>query len=264
MKTPNVIVSAFRAFSMPFAIVIKLSTMLAFIIKERFKTGRKGRGLIFEETIKQIYFTGVMSIGLVTVLGVLIGVLSGIQLSFLVAAVGNSEVANRIFYDVVVRELAPIAAACVVIARSASAISVELATLSVNDELDAYKSQGINWTSLLLYPRLIGVITSTVMLSAYFAAASLLASVTLVVIRSDVTFMVFLQRVLMQGDYKDVVVLVVKGILNGMAIALLSFYCGLNIKRSMTEIPRVASKVVVNCFFAVVVFSSAISILTYR
>lgn len=260
----NVVTNYIRGFSTPFAVMAKCFTIFWFLIKTRFKSGRIGKQIRTEETVKQLFFTGVMSVRLVTLLGILIGIMGGFQLSILVGSLGEPQIANRTFYNIIVREFAPLVAACVVIARSASAISVELSTLVVNEELDVFKSQGIDWVSVLLYPRFVAVVTSVVMLSAFAAIISLFAGIFLVHLRSNLPFNLYLQHIIAQGQFKDAIVLVVKGIVNGSFIALLSFYFGLSIKPSLTQVPHVASKVVVNCLVSVLILSILISVIAYR
>ena len=80
---------------------------------------------------RQLYFTGTESVYLVVLLGLLAGAAIATQTTSIVG--GNSELTVRVLVWTVVRELGPLLAAIIIIARSSVAIATELAVMEVRE-----------------------------------------------------------------------------------------------------------------------------------
>lgn len=247
----------------PFAITVSLTLFFFKILREAYVNRNKGRNLVFGEVVKQTYFTGVQALGLVTALAAIVGVGVGIEISAILAAIGNPAMINKIFYDLVIREIAPLATAMIIVGRSGAAVATELATITVNKEIETYKSLGINIHHFLLYPRLFGITLSTIALSSYFAAVAIMMGAFLVYIQSGVPFTTYIARVTEEGRYSDVIVFFIKSALNGISIAIISCWMGLKVKPSPTEIPRAASGAVILCGVSIIVISGLVTFLAY-
>jgi phospholipid/cholesterol/gamma-HCH transport system permease protein len=247
----------------PFALTVKLAILFVKIIQTAYANRKIGKNIVFGEVIKQTYFTGVQAIWIVTILSVIIGIVAGLEISVLLAKIGNPALINKIFFDLVIRELAPLATAMIIVGRTGTAVAVELAILVVNKELETYRTLGINVNHFLLYPRIFGITISTIALSSYFAAVSIVTGAFLVYIQSGVPFSVYLARIAIEGQYMDIIIFFIKSVLNGVVISIISCYIGLRVRPSLTEIPRAASSAVIYCGFAIIILSGIITFLTY-
>ena len=83
---------------------------------------------------RQIYFAGIETLGKMVIIGLLIGIVIISQITSLIG-VGRGELIGKILVWVVIRELGPLFAAIVVIARSVTAISAELGSMNVQGEI---------------------------------------------------------------------------------------------------------------------------------
>jgi len=73
---------------------------------------------------------------------------------------------------VLFRELSPLVVAGIVIARSATAIVVEIGNMRVNGEIHALEVLGVNLDRLIVLPRLLGMLISVPLLTVVFCAAA--------------------------------------------------------------------------------------------
>ena len=67
-------------------------------------------------------------------------------------------VSGKILVWVVMRELAPLLTATIVIARSGTAIATELGSMKINGEIDAIEMLGIPADRYLILPRILNIL----------------------------------------------------------------------------------------------------------
>ena len=144
-------------------VFLNLSTLLYLAFKEPVAEGEKGFSLVFEITLRQIYFTGVEALKVVILVSLALGTVTivevGTQLSFLG---GGIEFIVPVLVLVMFRELGPLLTAIIVIGRSGTAIATELGNMVIAQELDAIQAMGINPIYFIVTPRILGVTIAVV------------------------------------------------------------------------------------------------------
>ena len=235
--------------------------------------GRTVRGLLLldmrrlpvvnEQVRLQVRFTGLDALALVTAVGLGLGAVTVIQAFTQLSGLGAETYLGPILVLIVIRELGPLLAAILVIGRSATAISAELASMRLNDEVDALEAFGVDPHQFLLLPRAAGVILSLFCLMACFDAASLVGGFLVARLRFGLPLEAFLDSVRMALTPADLWLTPLKALLFGGAIAFHAAYYGLAVRRSQTEIPQAVTKTVVACFGVVFIFDGLLAALVY-
>jgi phospholipid/cholesterol/gamma-HCH transport system permease protein len=114
----------------------------------------RGKGLRVGALLDEVYEMGVRAVGIVALLnfllGVIIALLSAAQLKQFGATIYVADLVVVAFAT----ELAAFLTAIIVSARSGAAITAELATMSVREEIDALRSMGFNVAKFLVAPKL--------------------------------------------------------------------------------------------------------------
>lgn len=192
--------------------------------------------------LKQIYFTGLEASGVIVSVAALLGVVVITQVGSLVG--GNGALTGKILVWVVMRELAPLLTAIVVIARSGTAIAAELGSMKINGELDSLEMMGIPVRHYLLLPRIVGVTLSVVILVVYFVVSSFTASFLAASLGWHISFEQFSQGILQALGGGEIVMLFGKSVLFGLTISATCCSYGLSVDRSLTEVPQVATRAV--------------------
>lgn len=126
--------------------------------------------------LRQIYFTFVQSIGICMSLGLLSGMVFSFQAHWGLAMFGGQDKLGELLVYVIFREITPIAAALLLIARSVTAMASELATMKVGSEIDALDILGIDTHIYLWAPRVYAGAVSLFCMSCVFWGACLLGS----------------------------------------------------------------------------------------
>jgi len=208
---------------------------------------------------RQILFTGYEAVPFVALLAaltestlVLQSQLGGLSADFL----------GQLMVVVLVRELGPLLLAMVVIARSGSAIAVEMANMRIGGEIQALEWAGIDPFTYLVLPRLGGACVSLVCLALLFIAFSLAGGFALGMILAPSTapdfdhFTAMLARNLTAVDAVEVLA---KTIVPGLLIAAIATKEGMECALSVTAVPRATTRAVVRAIAAVAVWDALVT-----
>lgn len=220
--------------------------------------------------VQQLYFTGVEAVPIVLGLAVLLGGVTIVQAATVLPRIGTSDFLGDVMVLVILRELAPLFTAFLVAGRTGSALATYLGTMKVNYEVDALESMGIDPVRFLVLPAVLGCIAAMVCLSLLFTAVAILggyaaalglASLFPAVLGLDMPFGVFLSRTVRALAYLDLFVLLLKPMVFGLAIAILSCHNGLSLGISLHEVPQGTRRAVVQAFVAVVLIDGVFAAL---
>jgi phospholipid/cholesterol/gamma-HCH transport system permease protein len=221
---------------------------------------RHGNKAIRSVLLKQLYFTGLQASGIIVTIAVILGAVVITQVVSLVGS--NGALTGKILVWVVLRELAPLLTAILVIARSGTAIAAELGNMKINGEIESIEMMGIPPERYLLLPRIIGVTGSLVILTIYFVMSSFIASFIIASVGWHISFEQFTQGILSALDGKDIVVLFSKSTVFGLCISATCCSYGLSVGRSVTEIPQAATKAVMTSLMLVFILDGLLSYLS--
>jgi phospholipid/cholesterol/gamma-HCH transport system permease protein len=206
---------------------------------------------------RQIFFTGVEALRIVAVFGLLSGALVITQITSLVG--GNSELTVKILIWTVVREVGPLFAAIIIIARSSSAIASELALMKTRQEMTNLSRMGIPPDDYLLVPRIAGVTLAVLALTIYFQVVAIGGGLAISAMFQNVSYFDQVGRFLQTVKLSEFAVVAFKGCLFGMAISTISCYNGMQAQPSVTEVPKVAIKAVLQSLLFVFTLDALIA-----
>ena len=113
---------------------------------------------------RQIYFAGIETLGKMVIIGLLIRDCHN-KPDYKPHRRRKRKLIGKILVWVVIRELGPLFAAIVVIARSVTAISVELGSMNAQGEIASIEMMGIDPERYLIMPWIIALTLSAVMLT---------------------------------------------------------------------------------------------------
>jgi len=245
-------------------VFLNLSTLLYLSFRELITERKKGFSLVFEITLRQIYFTAVQALKVVAVislaLGTVIIVQIGTQLSFLG---GGIEFIVPILVLVLFRELGPLLTAIIVIGRSGTAIATELGNIVIAHELEAIEVMGINPVYFIVSPRIIGVTVAVICLTIIFITVGLLGGFWVSKLILPITFPAFLRELEVALTANDLLFAFLKSLIFGLLIALTCTYYGLTVRHSLIEVPQAATRGVVSALLFCFGTNALLTVLFY-
>ncbi len=211
--------------------------------------------------LKQLYFTGIQSVGAISIMGFLAGMIMVMQVSNLVGR--NEQLTLQVLIWTVVRELGPLLTAIVIVGRSSSAIASELAAMQVNGEIKNLQRMSISPISYLVVPRMVAMTITSAVLTFYFQVVAIGTGMVVTAWNIDISLLVELSDFFDMLSFREIFAAIMKSICFGMLVSVVSCYYGLNVKRAMTEIPVAASQAVIRSLLAVFACDGLLTVLFF-
>lgn len=240
-----------------------LATLVFLAVWDLVAPTRQGRGEAARIIARQILFTGVDALPVVSAIALMLGIIIITQAGTQLPKVGAGGLVGTIIVVVVIRELGPLLTAFIVVGRSGTAITTELGNMRVGQEVTALELMGVRVTRFVVMPRLVGVILSMVCLTLYFDAVAVLGGFIVAKIKLTVPFEVFGQAIAESLSLEDVILTAVKSILFGTAIAAICCQHGLSVRTSSTEVPQQVTKAMINSVTVCLVMDILITVAVY-
>ena len=198
---------------------------------------------------RQIFFSGNQALHIIGFMGLLLGVIVTTQ-TFALAG-GDSSLVVKVMAWVIVWEIGPLFAAIIIIARSGSAIAVELAQMRISGEVASLEQMGIAPLDYLVVPRILGVAISVVALTAYFQIVAVVGGLAVSAIFKNVAFLDQIRRFVELVNPWLLMGGVVKSLVFGLVIATISCYHGISADTATSAVPQAAIKAVIRAMLAV-------------
>ncbi|MBI3753617.1 MAG: ABC transporter permease [Deltaproteobacteria bacterium] len=218
-----------------------------------------GRRAISGIIYKQVYFTGIEAFSIISWIAAILGVIIVTQAISILPMFGGERLIGEILVWVVIRELGPVFAAIIVIARSGTAMAAELGSMRVNNEVIALEAMGIDPGRYLVMPRVIGTAISTFVLTFYFEIITILGGYLLAGFGKRITFGMYISSVLETMGFTDIIASLLKSIIFGLIIGAVATLHGLRVGKSITEIPQQTTKAVISSLFIVFIVDGIIT-----
>lgn len=209
--------------------------------------------------LKQVYFTFVQAIPLVTLIGTLCGMGLTIQSQMGFSVEGGYEGLGKLIVYIVLREFTPLITGVLLVTRSVTALSSELATMKALKEIDALRFMGIDIKSYLINPRILAGSVSLFCMGFLFFISVLLGSWGMVNTEIYLTAQQFFDLISKHIEPRDIFFFIMKSTLSGWLVIHLACHIGLSLKEATYEIPIVANRAVVKGLFLVVTLNIVIS-----
>lgn len=200
---------------------------------------------------EQVYRTGIRLLPLISLLGFGLGFIIIGQVLVLLIEHGQIKLFSTIMAPLIIREVAPLAAALVVLTRVGTAMVTDLGTARATGEIEALEALGIDPIHLLVVPRVIGLTVSVFVLTLYLVLTSLLGGFLMGFIHgSSLTLNEYFGGVIQALSWIDFPLLGLKTLLLGAANGLIICYRGLAEPLRLEQVGDVTARTVAHCLIA--------------
>jgi phospholipid/cholesterol/gamma-HCH transport system permease protein len=222
---------------------------------------RNARSLSWRSLFMQVRFTAVDAMPIIAGLALLIGGLVIAQAHAQAVRFGVSEALGQLLATVIVRELGPLFAAIIVVARSGTAIASELATARVMGEVTALEALGVDPVQYMVLPRLIGSAISVALLAMYFDAIAIFGGLVATWSLAHLPPGDYLESLRLGMSTTDVLLVIAKGAMFGLGTATICSWAGLRAARTPAAIPQSVTRGVVIAMVYVFTVSATFTII---
>ena len=211
--------------------------------------------------LKQIYFTGTESFFTISLVGLLVGL---IVVTEIINLVGRNEFLTiQILIWTIVRELAPLLTAIIIIGRSCSAFASELSSMQISGEIKHLRNMAISPISYLIVPRVLAMTLTSIALTFYFQIIAIGTGCAVITLRLDIPLNNEMISFFEAINFTEIVASFLKSMVFGLLVSIVSCYHGLRVKIAATEIPQAVSHAVIRSLLIVFVADGVITMLVF-
>jgi len=197
------------------------------------------------ELIYQIYFIGVKSQSVVFITGAFTGMVLCAQTYFQFHKVRMDTATLAVVSVSMCSELGPVLTALMVAGRVGAALAAELGTMKVTEQLDALRTLATHPVDYLVVPRVIATTLAMPVLTAAAIALGIGAAWILGVVFLDIDATYGWANMLRYTLPTHVATGIIKSIVYGALIALISCYKGMNCGEGAEGVGRATTEAVV-------------------
>jgi len=207
----------------------------------------------------QIVAMGTDGAGIISILAFLLGMILAIQGAAQLGEFGATSLVPDVVALSLVREFASMLTAILVIGRSGAAVTAELASMTVGQEVAALRTMGISPTSFLVTPRILSFMIIMPALTLLSMFVGLLGAVVTSVVVTGMTPKLFWMHVTDQLIIGDVWYGMFKAVVFAAATGVACCAIGLRTRGGAVEVGRSTTRAVVLSLFLFVVLDSLFS-----
>lgn len=122
----------------------------------------------FPKMVRQVFFIGVKSISVITLIALFTGMVIGLQTFYALSKFGAEGFLGTAVALSLVRELGPVLTAIMLTGRAGSSMTAEIGVMRITEQIDALDVMAINPMSFLVSPKLAASLISFPLLTAWF------------------------------------------------------------------------------------------------
>ncbi len=209
----------------------------------------------------QMHIIGVRSVPVVMITGAFVGMTLAVQTYSQLAGMGLEERLGVLINISVVKELGPVLAAVMLAGRVGGALTAELGTMNVTEQIDAVRSMGTDPIRYLVAPRVLACLLLTPFLIIYADLMGILGGYFVGVMQLGINSWAYWDFSASGVELWDVAVGVVKGVFFGTAIAVISCYKGFTCKEGAQGVGQACTEAFVAGFISILALDFALVVI---
>ena len=203
--------------------------------------------------LSNIITMGIESTLITIIMSFFVGIVLALQTGSQLSKFGLTNLLGAIVGLSLLKELAPVQTAILVAGKVGSSIAAELGSMQVSEEIDAMHIMGIDVNNYLIMPKFIGCTLATFALVIYTDFVGFLGGAFISNLYYNVSFESFFDSFISFLDTFDILSNVIKAVIFGLLIALISCYYGLRTSGGSEEVGKSTTSTVVVSFMIILI-----------
>ena len=182
----------------------------------------------FKQIFQQMEFIGNESLNIIMISGFFIGAVFSLEIGFVFKIFGAQGMLGAVSGKALTRELSPLVTGFLIAGRGGAAITAEIATMKVNEQIDAMEAMAVDPVSYLVVPRFIAALFMVPLLVGVFNFTGQIGSLIVGIYLFDVDQGVFFEKLVSVVGVSDIASGMQKAVFFGGLIALMACRSGLH------------------------------------
>ncbi len=205
----------------------------------------------FRVLIESLEFIGVGSIFIVALTGLFMGAVLGLQLADGFRQFGAESQTGAVVGLAMTREIGPVFTALMVSSRAGSAMTTELGSMRVSDQINALITMAVNPVQYLVVPRVIAGLVMVPILCILFNIVGIFGAYAVCTTLLGIDPGIFLGQMRWLVDWPDVAQGLIKSLVFGVTVTLIACRQGFFAKGGAAGVGQATNRSVVHNAIAI-------------
>jgi len=220
----------------------------------------KGQGIRYMSIVHHLDNMALKAVPVIAVMSFLIGAIIAQQGAFQLKFFGEELLTVNLVGILLLREIGVLLTAVMMAGRTGSAITAEIGTMKMREEVDALRVMGLNPIGVLIVPRLIALIIAMPILALLADVAGIAGAIIISWLYVGITPEQFIAALRTAIDMSTLMAGLIKAPFMAIAIALIAAVEGLKVSGSAESLGRHTTNAVVRSIFVVIVLDGIFAI----
>ncbi|RIX40700.1 MAG: lipid asymmetry maintenance ABC transporter permease subunit MlaE [Rhodocyclales bacterium GT-UBC] len=215
--------------------------------------------------LREIYFSGVLSLLIILVSGLFVGMVLGLQGFETLQRFGSTEALGIMVALSLTRELGPVVAGLLFASRAGTSVAAEIGLMKATEQLKAMDMMAVNPIARVVAPRFWGGVIAMPLLAAMFSAMGVLGGWLIGVVFIGVDDGAFWSQMQAGVDWRyDVWNGVVKSFVFGIAVSLIAVFEGYDSVPTAEGVSRAITRTVVTSALTILALDFVLTSFMFR
>ena len=214
--------------------------------------------------VDQMYVIGVQSVTLVLIVSVFTGAVAAVQAAYRFANVVPLKYIGSVIMRSVIIELGPVLTALIVGGRVGAAITAELGTMRVTEQIDALEAMAVNPVRYLVVPRVVAAVVMLPILVMIADAVGIFGGYVVSVTSVGVSTHTYVQALQDFFYVKDLLSGIIKAVFFGAIIGWMGCYHGFRTEGGAEGVGIATTRAVVSSCVLVLISDYVLANVLFR
>jgi len=219
----------------------------------------------FHLTIRELYFTGVLSLIIIIVSGLFVGMVLGFQGFQTLQTYGSESALGVLVALSLVRELGPVVSALLFASRAGSAMTAEIGLMKATEQLAAMEMMAVDPIARVVAPRFWAGVLSMPLLAAMFSAMGIFGGYLVGVVLIGVDEGSFWSQMQAAVDFReDILNGVIKSVVFGVTVTWIALFEGYDAPPTAEGVSGATTRTVVTSSLAILGLDFVLTAFMFR
>lgn len=211
----------------------------------------------------QTVFSGFDSLAIVFFVDFFIGMVLAMQSAYQLEQMGATIYVAALVSVSMAREIGPVLTSLVIAGRVGAAITAELATMKVTEQIEALETISLNPVRFLVVPRFLALVVMLPCLVLLGDLIGMFGGFVIGVTQLNLTAGLYIDTTADFLEVKDVMTGLVKSVVFGVIISMVACYKGLSTEGGAEGVGRSTTQSVVTSFILIILADAVMTALFY-
>lgn len=218
----------------------------------------------FSHIIAQMSHLGVDSLLIVSLTLLFTGIVFTLQTAHEFIRFGAQSTVGGVISIAIGRELGPVLVGVVCAGRVGAAITAEISTMKVTEQIDALKVMAVSPVDYLIVPRMLACMLVVPVLTIFGDVIGVIGGYFVAVYYSGISSYIFMNSINIFVEWSDLTGGMIKAIFFGNVIAVLGCYYGLTCPNGAEGVGIATTKTVVTSIIVIFILNALLTFVIYR